>query len=374
MLKPYAMHEENSRGRRFPEDEFDSERGLYERDIDRVIHSRAFKRLAGKTQVITGRHSDHHRTRLTHSIEVATLCRSVASHLGLNPDLAACVGFSHDLGHPPLGHSGEDVLNEICRRFGGAFEHNRHTLTIVDEFEQKYAGCPGLNLSYEVREGIVKHSGEDFPADDPVLAAFHPELHPPLEAQLVDFCDEICYSHSDLDDALETKFVTLEGDILEQLPAFRRIFLEMRNLHPQAHAKLIFNETLRRMMNAMVRDMIGEIRRRIAAHRIETVDDVRRAPGRLVGYSAEMEDWVRVLKGFLRTRFYSHPQILARREADMQKILRLFEVYDQEPSRLPRRYQEMISNGEMPKYRVIVYYIAGFTDHFFAQVVETLGI
>jgi dGTPase len=374
MMNSFAMREEQSRGRRFPEDEFCSERGLFERDIDRVIHSRAFKRLAGKTQVITGRRSDHHRTRLTHSIEVATLCRSVAGHLGLNPELAACLGFSHDLGHPPLGHAGEDVLNEICQRFGDSFEHNRHTLTIVDEFEQKYAARPGLNLSYEVREGIVKHSGDGFPAADPGLVEFEPALQPPLEAQLVDFCDEICYSYSDLDDALEAGFVTLEGDILEHLPEFHRTYRDMRDRYPGAEAKLLFNEALRRLMNATVRDMTEEIRVRIAARGIRTVEDIRRSAGRLVGYSADMDAWMRTFKEFLRARFYSHTEILARRQTDMQRIRRLFDVYDADPARLPARYREMIQSGPLPRHKVIVYYIAGFTDYFFSQVAAKLGL
>lgn len=373
-MKSYAMQEQFSRGRRYPEDPYDQVRPLFERDTDRVIHSRSFKRLAGKTQVITGRQSDHHRTRLTHSIEVATLCRSVAQRLDLNPSLAACLGFCHDLGHPPLGHCGEEVLNEICRRYGDSFEHNRHTLTIVDEFEQKYATCPGLNLSFEVREGIVKHSAHTDLASDPSLAEFDPVSQPPLEAQLIDYLDEVCYCYSDLDDALETGFIGLEKDILQTLPRFRELFESLAARYPAAGGKLIFNETLRRKMNLTVLDLTDQTRAEIADCGIETLADVRQAGRRLVGYSPEMADWIQCLKSFLRRTYYQHPQIQDRRQENVAKIRRLYELYDEEPGRLPVRYQELIRSGKLPRHRVIVYYIAGFTDFYFFQMSQKFGL
>lgn len=374
MLKTYAMREAESRGRRHPEDEFDTLRGIYERDIDRVIHSRAFKRMAGKTQVITGRLSDHHRTRLTHSIEVATLCRSVARRLGLNPHLSACLGFCHDLGHPPLGHSGEDVLNEICLGFDDRFEHNRHTLTIIDEFEEKYATCPGLNLSFEVREGIIKHSLTSESLGDPALAEFDLECRPPLESQLVDCCDEICYSYSDLDDALEAGFLNLENQILPELDEFRGVYEEMSRRYPAARKKLLFNETLRRLMNATVTDMTRQITTAVAAAGLVTVTDVRRNRDRLVSYSPLMTDWISRLKQFLHRHYYQHPEILNRRREDMGRIRRLFDLYFNDISHLPRRYREMAETGAWPRHKVIVYYIAGFTDFYFFQIAEKHGI
>ena len=373
-MRSYAMQEQFSRGRRYPEDPYDHVRSMFERDTDRVIHSRSFKRLAGKTQVITGRRSDHHRTRLTHSIEVATLCRSVARRLDLNPSLAACLGFCHDLGHPPLGHCGEEVLNEICRRYGDSFEHNRHTLTIVDEFEQKYATCPGLNLSFEVREGIVKHSAHTDLASDPTLAEFDPALHPPLEAQLIDYLDEVCYCYSDLDDALETGFIGLEKDILPALPRFRDLFESLAARYPSAGPRLIFNETLRRLMNQTVLDLTGQTRENIAAHGIETLSDVQRASRRLVDYSLDTGEWIQALKVFLRRAYYKHPQIHDRRVENVAKIRRLYELYDEEPNRLPARYQGMIRSGKLPRHRVIVYYIAGFTDFYFFQMSQKFGL
>lgn len=373
MMKPYAMREEFSRGRRHPEDEFANYRGLYRRDIDRVIHSRAFKRLAGKTQVITGRRSDHHRTRLTHSIEVSTLCRSVALQLGLNPDLAACLGFSHDLGHPPLGHSGEDVLNEICVRYGDQFEHNRHTLTIVDEFEQKYASCPGLNLSFEVREGIVKHSAASRHNPDPTLAEFDMAVQPPLESQLVDDCDEICYCYSDLDDGLEAGFLTLESQ-LDELPEFGRLFGQMRRQYPAAETKLVFNETLRRMMNRTAGGLIEHTRQAVSDAGVDSVEGVRLQPGRLVSYPPEQAEWMRRLKAYLRTNYYEHPQILGSRQEYVRLIRKLYGRYEEDPQLLPARYREMIAAGRIPRHKVIVYYIAGFTDYYFFQCAEKLGL
>ncbi len=371
-LKPYAMNEDRSRGRKHPQDNYASNRGMYERDIDRVIHSRAFKRLAGKTQVITGRQSDHHRTRLTHSIEVGSLCRSVARQMGLNCDLAACLGFAHDLGHPPLGHCGEDVLNEICHQFGDVFEHNRHTLTIVDEFEQKYAAVPGLNLSFEVREGIVKHSEIKNP-DSPDVAEFLPHLEPPVEAQMVDNCDEICYCYSDLDDALEMRYIRLE-DILRELPPFDELYHEMSSQYPGALPKLLFNETLRRLMNRTVEDMVAHTAGAIAAAGIGDVDDIRRAGRRLVDYSPEMGQWMLSLKAFLNRHYYQDAHILEDRDSYMAKIRKLFEMYYSDLDRLPLRYREMIRGGDLPRHRVIVYYIAGFTDFYLFQTIKKFNL
>ncbi|MBN2433559.1 MAG: HD domain-containing protein [Acidobacteria bacterium] len=372
MRRSFAMHEKDSSGRVHHEEPDADWRSIYERDADRVIHSRAFKRLAGKTQVIAGRQSDHHRTRLTHSMEVGALCRSVARRLGLNEDLAACLGYAHDLGHPPLGHCGEDVLNEICGRFNDRFEHNRHTLTIVDEFEQKYACFPGLNLSYEVREGIVKHSPVK-PAAAEELAGFHPELQPTLEAQLVDFCDEICYSYSDLDDALEMKFIRLD-DIRNGLPEFNNVFMEMGSRYRVKRPELRFNETLRRLMSRTIQDLVDSTDLIIRRAGIETVADVRIQPEWVTHYSPAMADWMERLKKFLFRHYYQHESVLEDREYYMARIRQLFDLYHSDPKTLPPRYQARIQAGEMPLHRVIVYYIAGFTDFFLFQMIEKFGL
>ncbi len=374
MIKPYAMKEKESRGRKWPEDRYESVRGIYERDTDRVIHSRAFKRLAGKTQVISGRLSDHHRTRLTHSVEVAALCRSVARRLGLNEDLAACLGFCHDLGHPPLGHAGEQVFHMISARFGGTFEHNRHTLTIVDEFEEKYASFPGLNLTWEVREGIFKHSKHPDDPGDPAVQEFDPSLHPTIEAQLTDFCDEICYTFSDLDDAREGDFTRLERDILPELPDFAALYEAMATCYPSASPKLLFNESLRRAMNEAVQDFTNTTARRIAEAGVETVADARRAGFRVTAYSDGMRNRLLKYHAFLRQRYYRHPDICAVREETAPRMHQLFDLYLNSPDKLPRRYRSLIQEGRLPEWKVILHYMAGFTDYFLFQTLESFHL
>ncbi len=369
-MNSYGMDEKESRGRKFFE-EVDPSRGLYERDIDRIVHSRAFKRLSGKTQVVTGRESDHHRTRLTHSIEVGTLCRDVARKLEINEDLAAAIGLSHDLGHPPLGHCGEEVLNDISREFGENFEHNRHTLFIVDEFEQKYVNFPGLNLSFEVREGIIKHSSrrkyEEFDEE------FDFSLHPTLEAQLVDYCDEICYSYSDLDDGYELKLISLE-DMLEELERFKKLFEKLKRKFHGADVKLLFNEVLRRLMSESVNNLIDKVLKNCKEYGIESVEDVRCAPKRMVEYESEHGIWISELKTFLMKHYYRHPRIVEKRNRYRDYIKKLFEFYYENEEKLPKKYVHMIRSGERPRYRVIIYYIAGFTDYYFLNKIREFGL
>src|SRR5262249_35515107 len=209
MLAPYALRAEESRGRRYPEPRHPY-RNDFQRDRDRVVHSRAFRRLENKTQVFTRRYSDHFRNRLTHTIEVAQISRTIANELGLNEDLVEALALVHDVGHPPFGHAGERILNEAMKQYGDQFDHNLHALRIVEQFEQRYADFPGLNLTFEVREGIVKHSRDYDPAEFPQLAEYLLEQLPPLEAQMMDLTDEIAYSTADLDDAVEAKIVTRE--------------------------------------------------------------------------------------------------------------------------------------------------------------------
>lgn len=360
------MREKKSKGRKYSEETIHY-RKLYERDIDRIVHSRAFKRLSGKTQVVTGRKSDHHRTRLTHSIEVATLCRDVARKIDINEDLASAIGLSHDLGHPPLGHCGEDVLDEISKNFGDSFEHNRHTLYIVDEFEQKYVRFPGLNLSFEVREGIIKHSSKrKYPEFD---EEFDFSLNPTLEAQLVDFCDEICYSYSDLDDGYELKLISLDN-IIESLDRFRLLFKKMEEKFPKASLKLLFNETLRRLMSESVMDLVKTTLRNCEEYGIKTVEDIRSAPCRLADYSEDEEKWIYKLKAFLMKNYYKHPKIIESRNKYRDYIKKLFEFYFKNVEKLPERYIKMIEKNERLKHRVIIYYIAGFTDFYFFKKIE----
>src|SRR5215467_8007725 len=236
MLASYALRAEESRGRRYPESAHPY-RNDFQRDRDRVVHSRAFRRLENKTQVFTRRYSDHFRNRLTHTIEVAQISRTIAAELGLNEDLVEALALVHDIGHPPFGHAGERTLDVIMRRYGDRFDHNLHALRIVEQFEQRYADFPGLNLTFEVREGIVKHSG-DHPAEEfPQLTEYLLDLHPPLEAQLIDLTDEIAYSTADLDDGVEAEILTRE-QVREGVPLFARLHTDVERLYPDAVEKL----------------------------------------------------------------------------------------------------------------------------------------
>src|SRR5215472_9976252 len=232
MPAPYALRAEDSRGRRYAEPRHPY-RNDFQRDRDRVVHSRAFRRLENKTQVFTRRHSDHFRNRLTHTIEVAQISRTIAAELGLNEDLVEALALVHDVGHPPFGHAGERTLDGIMRRHGDLFDHNLHALRIVEQFEQRYADFPGLNLTFEVREGIVKHSGARDPQEFPQLSEYLLDLQPPLEAQLIDLTDEIAYSTADLDDGVEAMILTRE-QVRQDVTVFARLHDEVIRVHPKA--------------------------------------------------------------------------------------------------------------------------------------------
>src|ERR1700724_4678703 len=237
---PWAMRTEHSLGRRYPEPTHPY-RSAYARDRDRIIHSRAFRRLEAKTQVFTTRYSDHFRDRLTHTLEVAQIARTVAQALGLNTELAEALALVHDIGHPPFGHAGEARLNELMRNYGDRFDHNLHALRIVEQFEQRYLDFPGLNLTFEVREGIVKHSRDFSPADFPALTEYRLDERPPLEGQLIDFVDEIAYNTADLDDGYEAKLLDI-GTIRSTVPLFDELYEGVEGNHPQGLEKLKFNE------------------------------------------------------------------------------------------------------------------------------------
>src|ERR1700681_2451523 len=250
MLADYAVRVENSRGRRHLEPPHPY-RNDFQRDRDRVVHARAFRRLEDKTQVFTRRYSDHFRNRLTHTIEVAQIARTIAAQLGLNVDLVEALALVHDVGHPPFGHAGEKALDIAMREHGYSFDHNLHALRIVEDFELRYAAFRGLNLTFEVREGIIKHS-HDYPADQfPELAEYLLDQRPPLEAQLIDLADEIAYNTADLDDGYEAHLLTLKT-IRTGLPVFEAFFQEVEALYPAVPEKLKFNETLKRLLNRFV--------------------------------------------------------------------------------------------------------------------------
>src|SRR5580765_2763581 len=273
MLAPYALRAEDSRGRRYPEPRHPY-RSDFQRDRDRVVHSRAFRRLENKTQVFTYRGSDHFRNRLTHTIEVAQIARTVASALRLNSDLAETLALVHDIGHPPFGHAGEQALDREMRAFGDIFDHNLHALRIVEYFELRYPEFRGLNLTFEVREGIIKHSRDWNPKDFPELAEYQLDQRPPLEAQLIDLVDEIAYNVADLDDGVESGILSIDI-IREHLPSFERIWAEVESRFPDVLPKLKFSECLRRILDRMVSDLIHASGHRIRAARVNRSSDVR---------------------------------------------------------------------------------------------------
>src|SRR6202163_88111 len=255
---PWAMNVQNSRGRRYVEPAH-SYRSDYVRDRDRIVHARAFRRLEAKTQVFTMRFSDHFRNRLTHTIEVAQIARTVADALGLNAALVEALALVHDIGHPPFGHAGEHKLDELMRAHGGSFNHNLHALRIVEHFEQRYLEFPGLNLTFEVREGIVKHSRDAFPEDVPELVEYSLGKRPPLEAQLIDLVDEIAYNTADLDDGFEAHLI--DPDVLRrEVPLFGELYDQVDRTHPQGRTKLKFNEALKQLLDYLATDLIENTR------------------------------------------------------------------------------------------------------------------
>src|ERR1700740_2347340 len=267
------MRAENTRGRRFPDPEHPY-RSAYARDRDRIIHARAFRRLEAKTQVFTTRYSDHFRNRLTHTLEVAQIARTVTAALGLNTELAEALALVHDIGHPPFGHAGERKLDELIRVRGGAFNHNLHALRIVELLEQRYLDFPGLNLTFEVREGIIKHSRDYSAAEFPQLAEYLLDLRPPLEAQLIDCVDEIAYNTADLDDALEAQLLDLNA-LCTEVPLFGDAYAQVDAAHASARGKLKFNETLRRVLDQLATDLINTTTALLVHSRVQTIQDIR---------------------------------------------------------------------------------------------------
>jgi dGTPase len=363
MLAGYAVHVEQSRGRRIPEPPHPY-RNDFQRDRDRVIHARAFRRLEAKTQVFTRRYSDHFRNRLTHTIEVAQITRTVAAALHLNVDLAEALALVHDLGHPPFGHSGEKALDAAMRAHGLIFDHNLHALRIVEDFEQRYAAFRGLNITFEVREGIIKHSRDYDAAEHPELAEYLLDQRPPLEAQLIDLTDEIGYNTADLDDGYEAHLLTLD-QIRSGLPVFERFFGEAERTYPHVAEKLKFNEALKGLLNRLASDLIENTQSKLAHSGIKTLADVRAHHTRIAGFSPEVETERQRIKDFLYENLYYSPSLADEKDDAEQIVSQLFTFWMENPSALPRSYQEKAAQESLP--RVVCDYIAGMTDHFIIE-------
>jgi dGTPase len=367
----YAMDVRRSGGRRYPEPQHPY-RNDYARDRDRVIHSRAFRRLEAKTQVFTARYSDHFRNRLTHTLEVAQIARTLAGALGLNVDLVEALALVHDIGHPPFGHAGEHKLDDRMREHGDRFDHNLHALRIVEQFEQRYLDFPGLNLTFEVREGIIKHSRDYSAADFPELAEYLLDLRPPVEAQLIDPVDEIAYNTADLDDAFEARLLDFDR-LRSEVAIFDTAYAEVDRRHPQGRHKLKFNEALKRVLDLLATDLMDNTRRNAQSNGIETVEDVRRLPRRLAEFSPEVTQQNASLKRFLYDHLYSRPAIAEDRDRSVAALDALFQFFMEHPDRMPPYYAKQAETE--PRHRVVCDYIAGMTDHFLLrQREELLGV
>ncbi|HEY1678212.1 MAG TPA: deoxyguanosinetriphosphate triphosphohydrolase [Candidatus Sulfotelmatobacter sp.] len=366
MLAPYAVRVEDSRGRRFAEPQHPY-RNDFQRDRDRVIHARAFRRLEAKTQVFTRRYSDHFRNRLTHTLEVAQVSRTIAGALDLNVDLAEALALVHDIGHPPFGHAGEKALDAAMRSHGLFFDHNLHALRIVEDFEQRYAAFSGLNLTFEVREGIIKHSHDYDAKEHPDLAEYALDQRPPLEAQLIDLTDEIAYNTADLDDGYEAHLLSLD-QIREGVPVFDRFYREVAQIYPNAAEKLQFNETVKRILNRMVDDLITNTRIRIRELEVRTVEDVRQHPPRLAAFGPAVDAERKQTKDFLYDNLYFSSALSDEKHDAEQIVGELFAFWMENPKALPHNYQEKAKEESLP--RVICDYIAGMTDHFIFEQYE----
>jgi dGTPase len=359
---------EESRGRRYPEQPH-AYRNPFQRDRDRIVHSRAFRRLENKTQVFAAGLSDHFRNRLTHTIEVAQIARTVARVLDLDEDFTEVLALAHDIGHAPFSHAGEVKLDELMRPFGARFDHNSHALRIVETFENRYARFPGLNLTFEVREGIVKHSRDFEKGEFPELDEYLPGVRPPLEAQLIDICDEIAYDTADLDDGYYAGLVTVE-DVSGHVAKFAEFFDDVTGHFPGASERVRVYETVRMLINWLTTGLVeGTL---AAAQGLGSVDEVRKARPRVARFTRETDEVAAALKDFLRSRLYASGQVAASRAAAAMRMEKLFHLLMERPDYLPANYLE--ESAGQPLHLQVCDYIAGMTDGFFDWTCLQYGI
>jgi dGTPase len=359
---------ERARGRRYPELPHPY-RNEFQRDRDRIVHARAFRRLENKTQVFTPGLSDHFRNRLTHTIEVSQIARTVASAIGLDEDLTEALALAHDIGHPPFAHAGEEELNRLMRRFGERFEHNLHALRIVESFEHAYARFPGLNLTFEVREGIVKHSRDFAPGEIPELDEYLPGLRPPLEAQLIDLCDEIAYNTADLDDGYTAGLIDLE-EVCGAVRQFAELWEAAESQFPGAPEPVRVHEVVRGLIDWLVSGLIeGTL---AASAGLACLDQVRQHPSRVAQFTAETAAGSAELKRYLRGRVYNAEALVRARRDSTRRFAALFDFFLEHPERLPATHREELSSE--PLHRRVCDYIAGMTDGYFLKVCGQLDI
>jgi len=374
-LAPYAVSAENSRGRAHSEPP-PTHRSEFQRDRDRVIHSGAFRRLEYKTQVFVNHEGDLYRTRLTHSLEVAQIARTVARAMQLNEDLTEAISLAHDLGHTPFGHAGQDALNECMRDYGG-FEHNLQSLRVVEELERRYAAFPGLNLTFETREGVLKHcSLANARSLGDVGQRFIDRRQPSLEAQLANLADEIAYNNHDVDDGLRSGLIGLKD--LAQIPLFAEQLDIVKGDHQGIDVRMQTHEVVRGMIGALVNDLIGTSQARIAQLGPQSIDDIRAHRGPLIGFSDPFVETQRALKQFLREELYRHPKVKRMTDRAQDIVVALFTAFFADFGRMPPEHAERARTahdeyGQAGGARAVADYIAGMTDRFALQAHESVG-
>ncbi len=356
-LAGYACTSGTSRGRRHPEEHRDS-RPAFERDRDRIIHCAAFRRLEYKTQVFVNHEGDYYRTRLTHSLEVAQIGRAIARKLHLNEELTEALALSHDLGHTPFGHTGEEVLNRLMQGFGG-FEHNMQSFRVVDELEERYHGFNGLNLTWEVREGIIKHS-TPYDGAGEIMAEFLPGTVPSIEGQIINFADEIAYNNHDIDDGLKSGYITLE--MLEQVDLWREVCSGVRQKYSGIDSKRLVYQTISALIGLLITDICTTTSSNITGLGITSLDDLRRVNRSVVHFNEDITRRNMALKRFLFQNLYRHHKVDKMRVKAEIFITRLFETYLSHPNLLPPKYQSRMERFGLQ--RVVCDYIAGMTDRF----------
>ena len=366
LLAPYAAHSADSLGRRHPEPEHDM-RTAFQRDRDRIIHTQAFRRLEYKTQVFVNHEGDHYRTRLTHTIEVSQIARSIARALSLNEELAEAVALAHDLGHPPFGHAGEKVLDELMQDHGG-FEHNLQALRIVEVLEKRYPSFPGLNLTWETREGIIKYLHRYEGLMPPGLTN---TISPSLEAQVVDVADEIAYNNHDLDDGLSSRLFDLED--LQDTRLWREQYGNSKKSFPKSSRRESKHDTIRRIINSQVQDIITSTCERIKTRKLRDISDVRENGHDLVVFDKEMNEKNIELKRFLMARMYKNERVIKLEKSARKTLNGLFHMYIVEPHKIPEHVRKLEKTDG--RHRMVCDYVAGMTDRYALQQYERwLGV
>lgn len=367
-LAPYAMHSNKSLGR-FHKEKEDPTRTLFQRDRDRIIHSKAFRRLQAKTQVFVSYYGDHYRDRLTHTIEVAQIARDVARTLGLNEDLAESIALAHDLGHPPFGHGGEYALDDMMREFGAHFEHNEQSRRILEKLEARNPNYDGLNLTIEVLDGLLKHEQSHHIAH----IKFETSAH--LESQVVDMADEIAYTNHDIDDGLRSGLISIQN--MRKFKLWRRAEKDIRKQYGRGNQRVIALKRLQsrvisRMISLMIRDLCKTSEGNIKKARLRSVEDVRRHKGKIIDSSAVLKPELRELREFLMENFYYNPKVARQIDHGKKLLKKLFLYYIKKPQQLPEPFRNAIRLGEA-KEVVVKDYIAGMTDHYAEEQAQLIG-